>query len=99
MSGPEGGIYAISSVLTAPKCVNNPVGNPLSQYGVYQMAQWVCDIVINNNMVRKPIKIAQMEKAPALADLVRWFGGKESFRAVTDQESAALWGFMLPLGK
>jgi len=99
MSGPDGGIYAISSILTAPKCVNNPSGNPLSADGVYAPAQWISDVAINNNMVRKPIKVAQMAKVPALADLVRWLGTKETFRIITDQESSALWGFLLPFGK
>jgi hypothetical protein len=98
MSGADGGIYAISSILTAPKSINNPIGNPLSEDGVYRPAQWISDVVINKNLVHKPIKIAQMAKVPALAGLVRWFGQKDSFRVISDQESAALWSFMLPFG-
>ena len=99
MSGPNAGIYAVSSILTAPVCVNNPAGNPLSAAGVYTPAQWVSDILINGNLVRTPITMAQMAKAPELAGLVRWFGEKEDFRAITNPESAALWGFLLPVRK
>ena len=99
MAGANAGIYAISSILTAPKCVNDAAGNPLSADGVYTQAQWESDILINKNMVRNPIQIAQMAKAPALAELIRWFDGEESFRPINDAESNALWGFLLPFGK